>query len=194
MTAKKIREIVAKLLFPIALSLPHLSMTSKNLDWILSEEDIEIEQSQSTPALSSVPTEKPQWESFNEWQCFPIESINLECSVHILGEGLNQREERYPCLVAMTSTQTMSFDFDETSSESCESALDEWRALLHGQRTVCVYAAYLQDLEEKHGYWIGRTLKTASGYWPPPHGEEQEDAFENQNVPDAIGHAGHAHP
>lgn len=151
-------------------SLSSLSMMNINPYDLLGPEDQEMEITDQTegPALSSGLNAANQWESFNTWQCFSTESIQLECS------ELDYGAIYVPTLRMSNGTILYDFSLDPEPDLNCEEILAKWTALLKNQRSFCVYAAYLQKyhdnpfeldgIEEWH-LWIVNQIKTLNGYW-----------------------------
>ncbi|MEQ1664043.1 MAG: hypothetical protein ABL927_01555 [Bdellovibrionales bacterium] len=165
-----IRNKYFKIVITMAASIACMSMTNINHYDLLSAEDQEMEaQDQDiTPALSSGLHATNQWESFNTWQCFSTESIQPECS------ELDYGALHVPTLRMSAGTTLYDFSLDPEPDLDCEQTLAKWVALLENQRSFCVYAAYLQKypdnpfesdgFEEWH-LWIVDQIKTYNGYW-----------------------------
>lgn len=156
-----------QLIFFFLLGAINLSMTRETPDWLLTDVDRQLEEEQSTPALSSGLHEKTSWESFNEWQCFPISAVELTCTQHAFDPDKKPLVwTNVASVLVENSNKLISFDFEEWRNVECNSILGEIKALISEERSLCIYAAYLQELGDNHSYWIPTVLKTAKGYWP----------------------------
>jgi hypothetical protein len=136
---------------------------------LLNEEDREFERAdrEDGPELSAPLSENPRWESFNEWQCFSTQTLQLECT------ELDYGEMHVPTLRIADAGHLFDFSMERESDLGCDKVLESWRNLLDGEDAFCVYAAYLQDLHAEHfseegvERWTLRILsqiKTRKGY------------------------------
>ncbi|MFN7683945.1 MAG: hypothetical protein ACK5QT_00850 [Oligoflexia bacterium] len=137
----------------------------------LSEEDWALElglRSEGRSSLSSVPSEADEdfWESYNQWLCFDSHEIDLEM---VPVEYGGTRE--VPTLVARDYEHRFEFTLSPEVPRDNEVVLSEWRRLLDGAASVCVFAAYLQSVqpaetqEEDASLWVISGFKTERGYW-----------------------------
>jgi len=144
------------------IGLSSLSMTSIDHYDILSESDLELEAIESTtrPALGAALDAEPYWQSFNEWRCFATDIIQPYCA------EIDYGKSHLPTLrISESDGKLYEFSLDPGPTLNCEETLNEWISLLENQRGVCVYAAYLQDLDAEHELWIIDTVKSYSGGW-----------------------------
>ena len=155
----------------LLLSFFSLSLKWQSADDLLTEEDIRLEETQEEPALSSrVDAENP-WESYNQWQCFDARDVTTTFMGHFLGPEDRSEEMRTPALQAELPEETLVFDLEPEDLKfmECEDCalkiLENWTALLDGERAICIYAAHLQDLYADESYWVLSKLKTSKGYW-----------------------------
>ena len=131
---------------------------------ILTEEDYTLESVTRDvgPSLSSPLDAKDQWESYNEWRCFPKEVVELTCNEIDTDEGDWRKN---PILIATTDKHTFEYDLDPTTPWDCDFTLNEWRHVIDGTGEVCLFAAYLQPLDEGVSLWVLDRIKTERGYW-----------------------------
>jgi hypothetical protein len=173
----------------VLLAAPNLSMTWLDSNHsLLTEADFQLQESQDRPALSSVIGEEPGWESFNEWQCFPTDRVESYCAIHSFPRDDGKTDDkRTPTLrISTDSDEIMDFDYDNFGSfdVNCDSALWQWRQMLDGTDTLCLYGAYLQDIADGEGYWILERMKTGKGFWPPAK-EENDDDLSSDTPPES---------
>jgi len=129
---------------------------------ILSEADLAQEEIESTahPALSAAYDEEPYWQSFNKWMCFPAEAVQTYCAEIDYGQSYLPTFR-----VSDDKHHFYEFDLDPTPNLNCDETLSQWRELLENQRSFCVYAAYLQDLDDERELWVVDTIKSSRGLW-----------------------------
>lgn len=153
----------------ISATLCALSMSGPNHSDILTDQDYaqELSDENAGPALSSAIDEKPHWESFNTWQCFSTQTIQLECT------ALDYGKIGVPTLKVRDQNHLYDFSLDPDPNLSCEEVLPKWSAILDRQISFCVYSAYLQELPaESYAHegvtrwslWIVDQIKS-NGYW-----------------------------
>lgn len=140
-------------------------------DNILEDEDYrmwEYDLSQG-PILSSPLNAKEKFESYNEWHCFSTDSIELECT----DINYNDKDKQVPTIIAKTDTLIYNFDLSPEIDWDCPEIIHTWNDLFEDERSICVYAAYLQDLEfdnsnsERNTLWYISRIKTSGDYWLP---------------------------
>ena len=148
-----------------------LSMSYNPSFNLLTSEDYHLMESDSArgPALSAILDGKtPYWESYNEWQCFPAKSVEIECVE--AGDG---DSTKIPILHVIYGAHYYEFSLDSEPEPDCGKITARWRDLLAGEDAFCAYAAFLEYFEEvppdsdaKDGStWIIKQLKTAKGRW-----------------------------
>jgi hypothetical protein len=153
----------------IALGLATLSSNWESPQWILTEEDRALEATQKRRALGSSVHENPSWESFNEWRCFSTKDIELTYLEHIWDpETKPELKERSAAIGVSSNEGHLEFDYEDShfTGQNPDLILSKWKGLIAGERTVCIYAAYLEELDETTSSWIITGLKTTRGYWP----------------------------
>jgi hypothetical protein len=148
------------------LALANLSMDWEHHDWLLTGEDIFLEENQNSRAVGSALNEAPQWESFNEWHCYSVAQIELSYADAIWDERQPEVKERMPVIVTLDGK--MSFDYEDIhfTREKYENVISAWQRLIEGQQSICIYAAYLQETGEETSAWVLSGIKTSNGYWP----------------------------
>lgn len=134
---------------------------------VLTQEDFLLAEEDNTfgPAMSAGPNEEVQWESFNQWMCFPTVSVSFECAEY-------DEKILVPSIRAQTEEQLFHFDALVEDRIPCEKTLLDWKNISSESPEVCVFAAPMPetDMGEESGrsqtLWYIHTLKTANGYWP----------------------------
>ena len=147
-------------------------MTSNPALKVLNQDDYEYQRQQTFergPALHSwLDGRTPYWESYNQWLCFPVESVEVTC-LNAEYNGVVQ----VPTIHVVQAQHYFEISMDPDPKPDCAVITHRWRELLQDQREFCVYAAPLQeydgvlpDSRAKDGsVWIINRVKTASGYW-----------------------------
>jgi hypothetical protein len=146
----------------ILAAVANLSMFRGDDYSILSEADLEQQEveSKTRPALSAALTAEFYWQSFNKWLCFPSREAEFACSETDFGKSL------LPTIrIAGSQGTRFDFDIDPEPDLDCEETLNVWRELIANQQSFCVYAAYLQDLDDNHELWVIETVKSNRGVW-----------------------------
>ena len=98
--------------------------------------------------------------------CFDVRDTELG---HLEVEGGRSRDIIIPMIAAGMPGHEFEFSiFGEKQSRNDE-IYDDWAELLDGARSICVYAAYLQSLDDGSDVpasaWIVNEVKTENGYW-----------------------------
>ena len=179
--------------------------TARSSHHLLSEEDLEQElmDAENGPQLNSALNEYPHWESFNEWNCFSTQTVQLECSaldygqIHVPTLRVTDSGLLYD-YSSGNSKNLYEFQMSEEPGLGCKEVLQKWNTLLESERAFCVYSAYLQDLPADHfeaegvKRWtlsIISQLKTQQGYWreykpveDPEEMESDEEALDGSSI------------
>lgn len=161
MSSKTTPSLGLKFLLLI-ISIASLSMTHIDYLQILSEEDFEMESTESAtrPALSSSLDEGSQWQSFNQWMCFSSESVEFSCA------EIDYGKSSLPNLSVRGDDNILyELSIDPEPGLKCETILEAWKAIIDKQNGFCAYAAFLQDFGQGHELWIVDAFKTYSGRW-----------------------------
>jgi hypothetical protein len=137
-------------------------MYSGEAHQILNEDDfalLELSNSRG-PALRA--GNNPFRESYNEWLCFSSEHYDLRFSEHELEELV-----LVPTIAIWNDGHLFEFEISiSTIGEFGMAIFRQWEALLEGETSLCVMAAFLQNLgTEDRSLWILQALKTPKGYW-----------------------------
>ncbi len=156
----------------LLLALSTLSSDWENPDWLLTDDDLRLEEGQTKSALSSPIGETPAWESYNEWRCFFAEDISMQFLEYTWKpETQTGSKGQSAAIIASTNDGDFEFDYEDShfTGEDPKVILSEWKDLSEGERVVCIYAAYLETIdtpEEVFESWIVTGIKTSKGYWP----------------------------
>jgi hypothetical protein len=124
--------------------------------------------------MTSIEGETPYWESYNQWLCFPAESVEVTCE-----EAEYDGVVRIPTLHVVQDGHYYEIGMEPDPKPDCERVTHQWRELIQGEHTLCAYAAPLQELTTipaesgaKDGsLWIINSLKSGKGYWDVVTGE-----------------------
>ncbi len=133
---------------------------------VLSEDDLVLEQidNENGTAMSSVPESENPWESYNQWQCFDMATVEFTCAVYDL-------DTLVPSLRVETASEVFLFDTHVEDRLDCEQTLSIWRDLVSGGKEICVFAAHMPDVDldldqnRPQSLWYINRLKGANGYW-----------------------------
>lgn len=177
----------------IACSSIQLSMTWPTLpDYfgILEPQDYELERERLRPALNSVPGDELQWESFNEWLCFPQKTIEFSCITEDsrkwedIAPEERDGEGYYPTMNLEHDDNYYTIEFPgRVDSERCFEEIEKWKSLIKDQPGFCVFAAKLPSEDEllgrgeheEHSVWIMYGIKTMAGEDIAPIYRDSED-------------------
>jgi hypothetical protein len=132
----------------------NLSMYSDRYATVLDSSDYNwerVDAASGESALSAPSIDgEPAWESYNQWQCFPSDGIEMQWHASHLYE----------------------FSMDADPEPDSDKVIDDWKKLLEDEGAFCVYAAFLQKLDYlpkdpslEGSLWITNRLKTRKGYW-----------------------------
>lgn len=141
-------------LVPIPLELGKINPLDFN-DFVLQQ----VDQSYG-PALSSALDDPNPWVSYNEWNCFPPESVELTYS-EIYYDGW----KKMPSLQARIEGRLLVFEPDADREVDVRLTLDQWNHLVSDSSLICTYAAFLQELDEKTDLFVLDRVKTERGSW-----------------------------
>jgi hypothetical protein len=163
-----------KVLFMIAAlaGVSNLSMYSDHSISVLDSSDYNwehLDRATGESALSGFLVEsKPTWESYNQWQCFPSDGIEMQCAE----ADYEGHVRRIPLIHVWHASHLYEFSMESEPEPDCDQVVGHWKGLLTGEDAFCVYAAYLQELEYlpkdpslEGSLWIMNRLKTRKGYW-----------------------------
>lgn len=110
----------------------------------------------------------PYWESYNQWLCFPAETVEVTCL-----EAEDNGVVWIPALHVVRDGHYYEISMDPDPKPDCERIKSQWQELIQGERELCAYAAPLQELTSipaesgaKDGLlWSINCLKSSKGYW-----------------------------
>lgn len=149
----------------------NLSMSWDSSFGILNQQDIELAKKQE-PSLSSAVGEEPAWESYSEWQCFPVNAIEVRYIKYCKPEGCDPRTEyAVPSINAEYGGHFYEFDYDfEGELIRRQETIQEWKDLLKNQTAICLYAAMLpaniiDSGDPNQSFWTLYNVKTKNGIW-----------------------------
>lgn len=137
--------------------------------------------------MTALEGETPYWESFNQWLCFPAESVEVTCE-----EAEYDGNVQIPALHVVQDGHYYEISMDPDPKPDCERITRQWRELIQGEHELCAYAAPLQELTSipaesgaKDGsLWIINCLKSSKGYWDVV---TSDNLFENdEHIPNEI--------
>ncbi|HBQ21547.1 MAG: hypothetical protein A2Z91_02230 [Deltaproteobacteria bacterium GWA2_38_16] len=142
---------------------------------ILTSSDFDTQRNQDRHALSAALDDPDYWESYNLWQCFPKEEIEINCIKVCYKDKCIANEDWSDSLTFLAQPSDgalYEFSFDDDHERSCNQTMEIWWPLLNGQQAVCLYAAYLQDFDvsseeniKRHSYWVIDRFKTLAGQY-----------------------------
>jgi len=153
----------------VVIAFCNLSMSWSPAQEILDEQDVASARNERS-ALSSRPEIQPAWESFSEWQCFPIEALEVEFIKYCQPEGCDpQTDYDIPSIGASYGGHYYQFEYD-LEADSSEQIAEEWKNLIQGQSSVCIYAALFPEgalgpHDPNQSLWALYNIKTKKGPW-----------------------------
>ena|SRR3989344_7628624 len=139
---------------------------------ILSEDDYQLQIKESfEPIMTSATNDIVQWESYNQWSCFPAYTVNYECVVY-------DDSVKIPNLHVTSNNHTYQFDVsipDKEYISECNDVLVEWKNLIKDSKEICMFAAYMPAVQEEDypsnwSLWYVVKIKTENGYWKIQNG------------------------
>ncbi len=119
------------------------------------------------PALWRGSYDRPYWESYNEWLCFPSHDLRLS----LFEIEYEHRAKLLPQIDVWRQGYLYEITLNAGSDLDSGQVIDIWVALTYGVSEVCVYAAFLQEIEVdggQGGLWVISRLKTSRGTWVEP--------------------------
>jgi hypothetical protein len=138
---------------------------------ILNQDDIDLAKDQE-PALSSAIGQEPSWGSYAEWQCFPVNSIEVRYIKYCQPEGCSaQTDYDVPSISVQYGGHLYEFDYDfESELIRREETIQWWRNLVQNQSNICLYAAMLPTNivdtgDPNQSFWTLYNVKTKNGIW-----------------------------
>lgn len=133
---------------------------------LLSDEDIEFQRldNENGVALGSELQSEHPWGSYNQWQCFRLETVEFVCADYDYGTLV-------PSLRVESDEEVFLFDTYVEDRLDCKQTLLHWQNLTVGGREICVFAAHMPDVDldldqnKPQSLWYINRLKGAGGYW-----------------------------
>ncbi|MFN8370283.1 MAG: hypothetical protein U0T83_06625 [Bacteriovoracaceae bacterium] len=164
------KKIIVKFFLISVVLLFNLSFSWQDNSYdILNENDWNLyKQNNENPALSSSVQDEIQWKSYNKWRCFSSEKLEFSCgTVDYNGEHD----------VPIINIEDNEYDLSPEYTWDCKKIIQVWSKLIENEKSVCIYGAYLQDLElEKitSSLWYIERIKTSKGYF---QANQSQDLF-----------------
>ena len=152
---------MSSLLIPGKLWSATSSKVLDNSDYLMELEDLKAGRSEI-----SIPRDDGTFDRYyNHWLCFNQKDVSLN-RIEIEYDG----EKKFlPQLDIETPNLYYEISLEGDYGNDLEEAFSDWKYLLTDTPVVCVYAAYLQDLNEVNGkknqFLILSRLKTINGLW-----------------------------
>jgi len=111
-----------------------------------------------SPAIT-IPTTKEQY--FNKWQCFNVKSIEIaEAEIDHNGKQI------VPYIQVRLNKRSFQFNVDPVIHRGDQKViLNKWEKLIHNQKDICIFGAYLQRDPDGTSVWYISKIKTKAGYW-----------------------------
>lgn len=118
-------------------------------------------------AMMKIDNEKPaitipdeNFESFNEWICFNIKDLEITKA------EVDYYDWHYvPSINVYIDNHLLSFDLDPDKKWNIDLIIDTWKDLFENQESVCIFGAYLQEIDNNGELWYIQKIKTNNGYW-----------------------------
>lgn len=126
----------------------------KSYDLLLTDADIEFQINDNISPALSIPD--IGFKSFNKWQCFDASDVMIDLT-EVDYNGIHS--------VPMIKIKNMNFDIDPEIKWDIDKVLSDWNNLFNGASSVCIFGAYLQDLNDEETMWYIESIKTDNGYW-----------------------------
>jgi hypothetical protein len=110
------------------------------------------------PAIT-IPATKEQY--FNKWKCFDVKSLEIdEAEIEYNGRQI------VPYIQVNSSNHSFQFNVDPVIHRGDHKIIiNKWKELIRNQKSVCIFAAYLQTDPDGTSVWYISKIKTEAGYW-----------------------------
>jgi hypothetical protein len=133
---------------------------------LLSEEDLEFQRinNENGVALGSLLQSEHPWGSYNQWQCFSLESVTFDCVIYDV-------DTLVPSISFESEDEVLYFDTYVEDRLQCQETLNHWQELAEGGDEICIFAAHMPDVDwapdhdKPQSLWYINRLKGAGGYW-----------------------------
>lgn len=136
---------------------------ANNFPCILNQYDLEM-QNLDREEGAALFSENKSWITYNQWQCFNIDYISLNCTEYDYGKN------QVPTIIVNNPSFRYEFDLHVEDGFDCRETLVTWAELMNGSREVCIYASFMPGVREvgypsKWFLWYIQRIKTSNGYW-----------------------------
>lgn len=121
--------------------------------FLLDESDFQFMRLDNKEPALSIPEEN--FKSYNQWQCFETQDVE----VLLVDIDYNKWHQ-----VPSIAVGTMAFDIDPDINWDKDKVLDHWNNLIQGSKSICIFAAFLQN-NDNNSLWYIQKIKTQNGYW-----------------------------
>ena len=122
----------------------------------ISDVKMMIEDNKS-PAIT-IPATKEQY--FNKWQCFDVKTIEISEA------EIDYNEKRIvPYIQVNSNKRSLQFNVDPVINWDKKVVINKWKELANNQKSICLFAAYLQTDPDGTSIWYIDRIKTKAGYW-----------------------------
>jgi len=127
------------------------------------EELVQEAEAQKEASLSSGYAPRLEWESFDEWRCFPRKNTFLAYD----SVNYGKRKKMIPLIHVLDHPFNHDFTLPPHLPYDYEQTFDKWNKLIYTAEHVCFFAAKLPRLN--HGsedeLWYVTEIKTELGEW-----------------------------
>ncbi len=129
--------------------------------FILSKDDWGDQLNEMKEAAISVPLSDGTWRfSYNKWNCF----LKKQMSIETAEVDYNGWHEVPTIQINQVDGTILSFDLDPDEQWDTEKTIIDWKNFLSESDNVCIFAAYLQTIENKKMFYIEK-IKFNEHYW-----------------------------
>ncbi len=110
------------------------------------------------PAIT-IPSTREQY--FNKWQCFSVKHIEIaEAKIEL------NKAQTVPYIQVSSNNHNFQFNVDPVIHRGDQKIIiNKWKELIRNQKSVCIFAAYLQTDPDGTSVWYIGKIKTKAGYW-----------------------------
>lgn len=156
MNKKEILILVILLVFVISLAAFIFSRTNYS---ILGIKDVLMMIEDNKEPAITIPMTGEKY--FNKWRCFDVRSIEiLEAEIDHNGKQI------VPYIQVDSNKHSFQFNVDPVIHRGDEKVIiNKWKELVNDQRSVCIFATYLQTDPDGTSVCYISKIKTKAGYW-----------------------------
>jgi hypothetical protein len=155
------------LLVILAFSTANLSFVNSDGYTRLNKDDFSLLVSRDGPTI----TRDDGLETYWKWQCFSTQTVDVGCAKECDNNGNCHYDDpdygEVTVVVTDFKGKTLNFDY-EFESEDCLKKVEQIKSLLLDQRSFCVLAAYLQNMDppaQQDQLWVLYRIKAGENYW-----------------------------